>query len=168
MSARRDLTRAAELSMENVKRFTSAERSQLLRFGAALDIVMEPWGDQRFAMAKYGKRDLAMIRRKMQDLLAGTLESVPLDQIRQLRQHMKHAQVKVGITRMTVTENDRTYGTFLTNEACQALAEASREVCRVCMLDKHAAKKCKLRGALDEFWIKGVTGTENDCPYYCL
>lgn len=156
------------MSENQRKRLTSIERSQLLRYGAALDILMEPHADDRFAMAKYGRRDLAMIRSKMQKLLADTLDTVPFDQLRQLTQHMKHARTKVGITAMTVTENDRTYGSFLTNAACQALAEASREQCRVCMLDKHKARKCPLRGALDEMWIKGVEGTENDCPYFQL
>ena len=150
------------------KRLTSLERSQLLRYGAALDILMEPYADDRFAMVKGGKRDLAMVRKKMQTLLAQALETVPLDQLRQLRQHMKHARVKVGITAMTVEENDRTYGSFLTNKAMQALAVASQDTCRMCMLDKHKAKKCPLRAALDEMWIQGVEGTENECPYYQL
>ena len=151
-----------------VTRITSYERTQLLRYGAALDIVMEPYADDRFGMVKNGKRDLGLIRKTMASLLERTLQTVPADQIRQLTQHMKHARTKVGITAMTVTENDRTYGSFLTNAACQALAEASRETCRLCMLDKHKARKCRLRSALDEMWIKGVEGTENDCPYYQL
>ena len=151
------------------KRLTSLERSQLLRFGVALDLLCEPHADQRFAMLKYGKRDLNMIRKKAAALLADVLEeTVPVEQVRQLRQHMRYASVVIGVAKQTAYQHDHSYGGFLTNAAMQALATASTEKCRLCMLDKHQAKKCELRAALDEMWIVGVEGTENDCPYFQL
>lgn len=155
------------MNKTNDKRLTSLERSQLLRFGVALDILCEPHADQRFAMLKYGKRDLGMLRKKAAALLADVLDqTVPVDQIRQLRQNMRYAGVEIGVKRTAQVQHDREYGGFLSNVAMQALATASVEKCRLCMLNKHEAKKCDLRAALDEMWIQGVEGTENDCPYF--
>lgn len=152
--------------MTELKRLTSLERSQLLRFGVALDLLCEPYADQRFAALKYGKRDLGMIRKKAAALLADVLLTVPKEQVRQLSQHMKHASVVIGVAKPTAAQHDKSYGMFLTNNAVNALAQASWETCRVCMLDKHKAKKCQLRAALDELYIQGVEGTENECPYF--
>lgn len=157
------------MNKTNDVKLTNLERSQLLRFGVALDILCEPYADQRFGMLKYGKRDLGMIRKKAATLLADVLEqTVPKEQIRQLQQHLRHAGVEIGVKRTASVQHDREYGAFLSNIAMQALADASTEKCRLCMLNKHQAKKCALRGALDEMWIQGTTGTENDCPYYQL
>ena len=155
-------------TVQNRKRLNSLERSQLLRFGVALDLLCEPYADQRFAALKYGKRDLGMIRKKAATLLEDVLETVPIEQNRQLAQHMKYATVTIGVAKMSAHQHDHTYGGFLTNSAMQALANACVEKCRLCMLDKHSAKKCELRAALDEMWIVGVEGTENDCPYFQL
>lgn len=153
----------------NDVRLTHNERTQLLRFGVALDILCEPWADKRFAMLKYGKRDLGMLRKKAATMLADVLEqTVPYEQVRQLHQHLKHAGVEIGVKRTASVQHDREYGQFLSNLALQSLTEAAAEKCRLCMLDKHKAKMCELRAALDEMWIKGVEGTENDCPYFQL
>lgn len=150
------------------KRLTSLERSQLLRFGVAIDLLHEPYADHRFAVLKYGMRDLGMVRKKTERLLADVLETVPIDQVRQLRQHMRYGKVTIGVAKTDQALHDRTYGSFITNAAQQALVYASVEKCRLCMLDKHAAKKCDLRAALNELYIAGVEGTENDCPYFQL
>ena len=157
------------MNRPNEKRLTSLERSQLLRFGVALDILCEPHADQRFAMLKYGKRDLGMLRKKAATLLADVLEqTVPYEQVRQLHQNMKYASLQIGVAKQSALQHDRSYGGFLTNAAMSALAAATVEKCRLCMLDKHQAKRCELRAALNEMWIAGVEGTENDCPYFQL
>lgn len=147
---------------------TSVERAQILRYGVAWNILCEKNAERRIEALKYGKRDMSMIRKKLGQMLEEMLHNAPDDQEKQLRQHLRYGSLTIGVAKTDKALHDRTYGSFITIAAQQALVEASVEKCRLCMLDKHAAKKCDLRAALNEQYIQGVTGTENDCPYYQL
>lgn len=154
--------------MDERKPINSTERAQLLRIGVAIGILNETAADKRIAMVPNGKRDLAMIRSVSQKLFAKVGDTIPLKQLLQIQQNVKHATCYVGVAKIPEHQRAQQYGSFLTHAACRALFVASEDHCRVCMLDKHQQKKCELRAALDELRIQGAdgNGTEEVCPYW--
>lgn len=150
------------------KELTPPLRSQMLRYCAVVSVLQETGADEVFARVPGGKRDIAMLRKVALKLMQRTMDTVPDKQRDKMSRQWETANVEIGVKKPQV-QHDREYGMWLSNEAAFALYEASKDHCMTCSMDKHKARKCKLREALDEMYIQGVPErSENGCPYQIL
>lgn len=157
-----------KLSKEQKKELTPPLRSQMLRFCVAVDVLQENGADEVFARVQGGKRDIAMLRSVSMKLLKRVLNTVPDKQRDKMAKQWESAGMEMGVKRPKV-QHDREYGMWLSNNAIAAVYEACKDHCMTCQMDKHKAKKCELREALDEMYIQGVPErSENGCPYQIL
>jgi hypothetical protein len=150
------------------KELTPPLRSQMLRYCVVVSVLQETGADEVFARVPGGKRDIAMLRKVALKLMQRTMDTVPDRQRDKMSRQWDTANVEIGVKKPQV-QHDREYGMWLSNEAVREVYEASKDHCMTCQLDKHKAKKCALRAALDEMYISGVPErSENGCPYQIL
>lgn len=150
--------------MAGSRRVSGTERAQLLRYAAAITVLEEKELDKFFGELKNGKRDLALIRKVGWTLFERAVSAMPIDQVKQLKAHLGSVRITVGITQLSIKDFDERYGQFLTFSALESLADGCRDHCMMCQLDKHEAKRCPVRAALDELTVERVEDAAT-CPY---
>ena len=150
------------------KELTQPQRSQMLRFTAVVDVLHETGADEVFDRVD-GRKDIEELRARSLGLLRRIMDTVPDKQRDKMARQWDCASVEIGIKRATAVGRNKEYGMFLSNAACRELALACKEKCMMCSLNRHKAKKCPLREALDEMYIDGAAEmAENGCPYQIL
>lgn len=157
--------------MEKTFRLTANEREAMLRLYVAVEILLvEPEHlARRVSRVKYGKRDFAMIRAKVNRMLTEMLTTVPKDQLRSLVMNLKTSSYVVGVKQPGSVQRDgKNFGTWASWDTLNALLAGCHDKCTLCDLDRQGRKSCDLRKALDSIPNDMADRETGDCPYYTM
>jgi len=156
--------------MGKTKRLNFKEKDDIIRLAALrteYDDVVDSLGD-RAMLVKGGKRDLALIRTKLQSLLSGIMETVEPEQQANLMRNARASTVSIGARCPATRTRNREYGIWMSFEEYNTLAATCNEYCKYCTRETFAERKgCELRKV-----IHRIAGSEKpdrpdgDCPYY--
>lgn len=153
------------------KRLTATERESLVRMNVALEILsVEPEIlAQRSAMIPGAKRDLAMMRTKIGNLMGKYVLTIPPEQYRTYINSLKMASYAIGVKRPGGTaRDDKNYGLWLPNEVINGLVEGCHDHCMMCSLDRAERNCCSFRKTLDAIPNDAPQRDDGDCPYYAV
>lgn len=156
--------------MGKTKRLNYRERDDIICLAALrteFDHVVESLSD-RAMLVKGCKRDLALIRTKLQSVLTGIMETVEPDQQDNLIRNARASTVTIGARCPATRTRNREYGIWMSFEEYNTLAATCNEYCKYCTRETFAERKgCELRKV-----IHRIAGSEmpdrpdGDCPYY--
>lgn len=153
------------------KRLTASERESLMRMNIALDILTTEYTAlaARAALVPGAKRDLAMMRVKIDKIMEGFILTIPQEQLRTYQNALLMSGYSIGIKRPGGTaNNDKEYGMWLPNEVINGLVKGCHDHCMMCDLDKGQRRSCWLRKALDIVPNDVPQHEDGDCPYYTI
>lgn len=152
-------------NMEERKRFTADEQVEIKRFFVALSILQGIKLNSRIEKIHYGKRDMGMVKSKLEKICNSLMDLMPLDQLRALERNIKSITYTVGIKK-PIENRDDDYGLWLSFNAITALMEGAHDTCMMCAKNQKEQNKCPLRRGLDELPVTTINETKGECPYY--
>lgn len=152
------------------KRLTASERESLVRLNIALEILHhEPEVlAARAAMVPGVRRDLAMLRAKIQATMGRIVTTVPDEQIRTYLNALHQASFTIGAKRPGKAREDREYGMWLPYEVLNTLLNGLHDHCMLCTLERDGRARCELRKGLDAIPNDVPARADGDCQYYAL
>ena len=152
--------------MDNTIRMRREEIESLKELFAMLTISQNVQAlDQRLGQIAYGKRDMAMVKKKIQSICENLMHTIPTDQLITLSRNMRNISYSIGI-KPPQSKRDKDYGMWLTFDAVNGLIDAAREVCMLCDKGGKDQHYCPLRRALDELAYPPECQIKGRCPYY--
>lgn len=114
---------------------------------------------------KRGRFHMACARAQALRTYEAVLDTVPTDQLRQLKRNLDGSSWYVGVKRPGETR-EREYGVWISIEALKVIEEALHEHCLVCPIDIEEQRKCALRRVLDnELTNNAQERAGGACPY---
>jgi len=153
------------------KRLSASERDAMLRLAAATAII----GTEPDKLAKrleiadlpYIKRDIGMIRSKIQKILGELTKTIPENQLQSFKKMLHTATYSVGVQNpLKEFNNDKDYYIWLSYATVYELVAGCHNTCLMCDLDKQGRKSCPLRKTLDTIPNDTPDRPDGDCPYY--
>ena len=147
------------------KRLSAAERDQYLHLQVALSALKDTSAmAQRIKRIPRARSMLACAIGLIEGVSSRILDTVPLEQLLSLKRNMPHLRWDVRITSAS-SKDFSTDGVWVSFNGLDALCDAAREKCLMCMLDKQQRRKCPLAKALDELPIERAGDSRDDCNY---
>ena len=156
--------------MEKI-RLTASDRESLIRLNIAYEIL-ETEGkqlDRRFRAIHGGRRDLGMLKAKINKLMERVVDTIPDDQLMTYIRSLKMASYTVGFKKPgTMERNEKDYGMWLSYDVINALLSGCHDHCMMCPSDKAQRRACKLRKALETIPNDALDRSDGDCPFYTI
>ncbi len=152
-------------------RMTASDREALIRLNIAYEIL-ETEGehlDRRFRAIEGGRRDLGMLKAKINKLMERVIDTIPDDQLKTYINSLKMASYTVGIKKPgNMGRDEKNYGMWLSYDVINALLCGCHDHCMMCPSDKSARMSCKLRKALTSIPNDAPERSDGDCPFYTI
>ena len=156
--------------MEKIK-LTASDKESLIRLNIAYEILESegPQLDRRFRVIPGGRRDLGMLKAKINKLMQCVTDTIPDDQLMTYIRSLKMVSYTVGIKKPGRMErNDKEYGMWLSFEIINALLSGCHDHCMMCPSDKAQRRACTLRKALETIPNDAPERGDGDCPFYTI
>jgi len=156
--------------MEKI-RLTASDREALIRLNIAYEIL-ETEGEhlqRRFRAIQGGRRDLGMLKAKINRLMERVIDTIPDDQLKTYINSLKMASYTIGIKKPGLMGRDeKNYGMWLSYEVINALLAGCHDHCMMCPSDKAERRACKLQKALATIPNDAPERDDGDCPFYTI
>jgi len=153
------------------KRLTATERESLVRMNVALEILsVEPDNlARRSSLIPGAKRDLAMMRTKIGNLMFKFVHTIPPEQYKTYINSLKMASYTIGVRRPGGSpRDDKSCGLWLPKEVINGLVDGCHEHCMMCTMDRAERNACSFRKTLDAVPNDAPQREDGDCPYYTV
>lgn len=152
-------------------KLTASEREALIRLNIALEILDTEGQhiDRRIRQISGGKRDMGLLKSKINRLMEAVVDTIPDDQLMTYIRSLKMASYTVGIKKPGhMGRNEKDYGMWLSYEIINALLSGCHDHCIMCPADKAQRRACKLRKALETIPNDAPDRDDGDCPFYTI
>ena len=156
--------------MEKI-RLTASDRESLIRLNIAYEILATEGEhlERRFRAIEGGKRDLGMLKAKIERIMVKVIDTIPDDQLQTYLRSLKMASYTIGIKKPgPMGRNNKDYGMWLSYEIINELLAGCHDDCMMCPADKAARRACKLRRGLEMIPNDAPEREDGDCPFYTL
>lgn len=150
------------------KRLTASERESMVRLSVAYEILTQEVETlkERSKLVPGARRDMAMMRTKIDHLLHAFMGTIPSAQLTTFQNALKMSSYVIGVRRPGATpRDDKNYGIWLPNEVINELLGACHDHCLVCNYDRAERNRCKFRKTLDAIPNDVEDRADGDCPY---
>lgn len=157
--------------MSVTKRLTASEREGMIQMIVADDILSHTpeFLAARAKLVPGAKRDIAMMRAKIQKLNQKFIETIPDDQKMTYLRSLQMRSYMIGCKGpATPKQNTKDFGMWLSFDTINALVSGIRDHCMMCNLDRTGRKSCTLRKTLDAIPNDTQIRDDGDCPYFTM
>ena len=153
--------------MSDRKRINAHERDAIMRLFVAEGLLNDATPDERLRGIQYGLRDYRAAQSALSRTVERLLDTVPLEQLKQLQRNLKAAGYTIGVKRPgALTHDDKNFGLWIPWRDISELLSAAREKCLTCTLDKQQRRSCPLAKVLDNSVPNDAPDTDDDCRYF--